>query len=84
MAESNADDFPDYPVGAVKYNPVTKSSAIRTVWPKNAFNAWGVMTVDRGGYLADYNHVQTWPDVTDLPTVETEDSDGEEAQASTP
>ncbi len=57
---------PEYPVGAVKRNPLTSAVAVRT----NIIDAlnrkdWGVMTVDQGGSYASWDDVSTWKDMTD-------------------
>jgi len=53
--------------GEVKYDHVSKSVAIKTIYPDVAGfedRQWGVMTTDRGGcYLSD-EQVAGWVDVT--------------------
>jgi len=56
---------PTYETGAVKQDPVTKAVAVRTNIPDPDSNHdWGVMTVDRGGYYADYETVASWTDLS--------------------
>jgi hypothetical protein len=50
--------------GDGKYEPETKSWAVRTTFPEDAWNAWGVMTTGSGGYYASSEMVAEWPDVT--------------------
>jgi hypothetical protein len=70
MPEESTPD--DYPVGAIKQDPVTKSVAIRTA-PGMPL-PWSVMTVNRGGYHATHQEVAEWVDFDNTP-VEADDDD---------
>jgi hypothetical protein len=54
----------EYEAGSLKRDPVSKAVAVRTVYPADGWNAWGVMTTDRGGHFASHDEVAEWPDVT--------------------
>lgn len=56
-----------YQTGAVKYDPVSKSVAIKTIYPEvEGFldRQWGVMTTDRGGCFLSNEQVATWVDIS--------------------
>jgi excisionase family DNA binding protein len=52
-----------YLTGALKQDPVTLAVAVRTAADASGDHAWGIMTVDRGGYMANYEEVADWPDI---------------------
>jgi hypothetical protein len=52
-----------YPTGSVKQNPSDLSVAVRTAGAEDSPNAWGVMTVDRGGHFSPAADVADWPDL---------------------
>lgn len=55
-----------YQPGAVKYDHVSQSVAIKTIYPNVAGfedRQWGVMTTDRGACFLSNEQVANWPDV---------------------
>jgi hypothetical protein len=57
----------DYPRGAVKQDPATKRTAIRTGHPADAPNAWFVGDLDNGGHWAPLAEVEELADVKGTP-----------------
>ena len=54
----------NYATGAVKQDPETLASAVRTNIPDpDGLKDWGVMTVDRGGHYASWDEVGGWKDM---------------------
>jgi len=44
----------------IRVSPDEKSVAIRTIFPEDAFNAYGAMTADNGGHFATKDEVADW------------------------
>ena len=47
-------------VREVRVSPEGDAVAVRSDWPAEAWNAWGVMHAINGGHWCDSNAVSTW------------------------
>jgi hypothetical protein len=47
-------------VREVRVSPEGNAVAVRSDWPADAWNAWGVMHAINGGHWCDTNAVSTW------------------------
>lgn len=48
----------------VRLSPDGNSIAIRTDWPADAWNAWGVMDANNGGHWAKSEEIAEWRPAT--------------------
>jgi hypothetical protein len=62
----------DYSEGAVKQHPQSLSVAVRSIWPADAWNAWGVMDPSNGGHWASADEVADWVDLPSTPVSQTD------------
>lgn len=65
MTSPAAEQTPEnYVAGAIKQDPETLASAVRTnIIDPDFLKDWGVMTIDRGGHYASWAEVQNWHDM---------------------